>query len=100
MTTESNSSHLLEDEPEVVQQLALEADAVGADARRERQPEVGAGQPPRNQARLQQRLSQAALGEALAPLADRLDVVQPAGLPRDQSEVRLGVADHLLGSER
>jgi hypothetical protein len=36
---------LLEYEPVVVQQLALEADAVGAHAGGEREPEVGARQP-------------------------------------------------------
>jgi diguanylate cyclase (GGDEF)-like protein/PAS domain S-box-containing protein len=43
------SSGSLEDEAEVVEELPLEADAVGADARGEREAEVRAGQPPRDQ---------------------------------------------------
>ena len=83
---------LLEHEPVVVQQLPLEADAVGAHARGEREPEVGAGQPAGEQLELEQRLSQARRGEPLAPLADRLDVVEPAARARHQAEVRLGAA--------
>jgi hypothetical protein len=50
------SSLLLEYEPMVVQQLTLEADAVGAHARGEGEPEVGARQPAREQLELEQRL--------------------------------------------
>jgi uncharacterized membrane protein len=47
-------SLLLEHESVVVQQLPLEAHAVGAHARGEREPEVGAGEPAGREAELQQ----------------------------------------------
>src|SRR4051812_26938693 len=72
------SRPLLEHDPVVVEQLALEADAVGADAGRERQPEVGARQPAGEQPELEQGLAHARASEPRAPLIDRLDVVQPA----------------------
>jgi len=59
---------LLEHEPETVQQLALEEDAVNADARGERQPELAAGQVARNEPGLQPRLAHAALREPRTPL--------------------------------
>src|SRR3954452_21242720 len=88
---------LLEGEPEVVEQFALEADAVCAHARAEGQPEVPARQVARDEARLDQRLSQAWLGEGLSPLLDRLDVVEPAARALDEAEAWLGGANHLLG---
>src|SRR5215211_8420899 len=90
---------LLEHEPVVVEELALEADAVGAHARGERQPEVGAREPARYEPGLEQGLLQAACREPLAPLADRLDVVEPAALAGHKLEVRLRVAYHLLLAE-
>src|SRR6185312_15311196 len=68
----------LEDHPEVVEELALEADAVGAHSGREGQPEVGAGQPAWHQPELHELLPQAGLGESPPPLPDRLDVVEAA----------------------
>ena len=47
------SSLFLEYEPVVVQELALEADLVGAHARGEREPEIRAGQPTREKPKLQ-----------------------------------------------
>jgi hypothetical protein len=79
---------IFEDEPMVVRQLALEAGAVGAHARGERQPEIGAGQPAGEQLELEQRLSPARRGEPLTPLADGLDVVEPAAAARHQAEMR------------
>src|SRR5215212_2584008 len=90
---------LLEHEPVVVEQLALEADAVRAHARGERQPEVGAREPARNEPGLEKRLLQAACREPLAPLADCLDVVEPAALAGHEPEVRVRVAYHLLLAE-
>src|SRR5947209_1927254 len=49
----------LEHESIVLEQLAFEADAVGAHARGEREPEVGAGEPAAGKAELQQRFLQA-----------------------------------------
>src|SRR3954468_11709418 len=77
---------LFEDQTEVVEQLALEAHAVRADARGEREPEVprvgvapggnrGPKAPPREvlrqEPRLEERLLEARLGEAPPPLLDR-----------------------------
>ena len=47
------SSLFLEYEPVVVQELALEADLVGAHAGGEREPEIRAGQPTREEPKLQ-----------------------------------------------
>src|SRR5688572_12577215 len=47
---------LLEHEPVMVEQLALEADAVGAHAGGEREPEIGAREPARQQPELEQGL--------------------------------------------
>ena len=47
------SSLFLEHEPVVVQELALEADLIGAHARCEREPEIRAGQPTREKPKLQ-----------------------------------------------
>ena len=74
----SPRSVLLEHQSVVVQQLPLEADAVGAHARGEREPEVGAGEPAGGEPELQQRLPDARRREPPAPLADGLDVVEPA----------------------
>src|SRR4051812_36523696 len=79
---------LLEDQPEVVEQLALEADAVRADPRGEREPEVPAREVLRHEPRLEERLLEARLGEALAPLLDRLDVVEPPAHGADETEMR------------
>src|SRR5215216_156854 len=93
-------SGLLQHDAVVIQQLALEADAVRAHSRGEREPEVGASKPARQKPELEERLAEAGRREALAPLADRLDVVEPAAHARHQAESRLGAADHLLLSER
>src|SRR5437588_11231837 len=90
---------LLEHQAVVVQQLALEADAVGAHARGEGEAEVGAGEPTGDQPELEQRLAQARRREPPAPLADGLDVVEPPARARDQTEVRLGGADDLFLAE-
>lgn len=45
-----NGSGALEDEAEVVEELPLEADAIGADPRGEGEAEVGARKPPRDEA--------------------------------------------------
>src|SRR5215211_170678 len=90
---------LLEREPEVVEQLALEADAVGAHPGGEGQPEVRARQPAGHQARLEQRLPEASLGEPRPPLLDRLDVIEAAARALDQAEVWFGRANDLLLSE-
>jgi hypothetical protein len=84
----------------LVEQFALEADAVGAHARGEGQPEVCAGQPARHQAQLDQRLSQAGLREPPPPLADGLDVVQAPADARPKTEVRLGAPNELLPAQR
>src|SRR3954451_6291954 len=91
---------LLEDQPKVVEHLALEADAVRAHARREREPEVPAREVLRHEARLEQRLLEARLGEARAPLLDGLDVVEPAAHGADEAEVRGGRLLDLLLAER
>src|SRR5215207_1432419 len=83
----SCSCLLLEHEPPMIEQLPLEADAIGADARGERQAEVGVGQPAREQFEFEQCLSEARLGKSRPPLADRLDVIEPATAARDQTEV-------------
>jgi hypothetical protein len=46
----------LEHEPVVLEQLALEADLVGAHTGGERETEVGAGEPAREKLELEQRL--------------------------------------------
>src|SRR5439155_23725909 len=92
------AGRLLEREPEVLEQLALEADAVGADPRREGEAEVGAREPARDEPRLEERLLEARGGEPLPPALDRLDVVEPAAHARHEVEVRLGAADDLLGA--
>src|SRR4051795_12592101 len=79
---------LLEDQTEVVEQLALEADAVRADPRGNREPEVPAREVFRQEPRLEERLLEARLGEALAPLLDRLDVVEPPAHGADETEMR------------
>src|SRR3954451_9043283 len=89
---DTRGSGAFEDHPEVIEQFAFEADAVGAHARGEGEAEVAAGQPAGHQARLQQGLSQARLGEARTPLADRLDVVEPAADRRDEAQVGRGRA--------
>src|SRR5438874_1796408 len=91
---------LLEHQAEVVEQLALEADAVRADARGEREAEVPAGQVLRHEAGLEKGLLEARLGEALAPLLDRLDVVEPAAHCADQPEMRRRRLLDLLLAER
>ena len=53
----------------------------------------------RHQPRLEQGLAQARLGEAPAPLLDRLDVVEPAADRGDEPEVGLGRAHDLLVAE-
>src|SRR5688572_21841243 len=80
-------SGLLEHQPVVLEQLALEADAVGADARGECQAELGARQPPRHELELQQPLTPARPREARTPLLDRLDVVEPAARALDEPEI-------------
>src|SRR5215207_3939942 len=90
------SSGLLEHETVMLQQLAFKADAVRADARGERQPEVGARQPSRHQPELEEALAPARLGEPRSPLLDRLDVVEPPARALDEAEMRLGGADDLL----
>jgi hypothetical protein len=67
---------LLEHQPIVVQQLPLEADAVGADARGEREPEIGAREPARQKLELEQRLPEARGRKALVPLADRFGAIR------------------------
>src|SRR3954454_19791356 len=91
---------LLEDQPEVVEQLPLEADAVRAHARREREAKIPAREVLRHELGLQQRLLQTRLGEALAPLLDRLDVVEPATRRLDETEVALRRLHDLLLAER
>src|ERR1700716_1111108 len=86
----SSRSPALEDQPEVVQQLALEGHAVCADPRGESEAGVGAREPARGERQLHQVLPQARLPEPRAPLADGLDVVQPAALTRHELEVGLG----------
>src|SRR4051794_8830635 len=83
----------------VLEQLALEAHAVRADARSEREPEVGAGGPTRREAQLQQRLLEARCREALAPLTDGLEVVEAPARRRHHAEVRLRARDDLLEAE-
>src|SRR4051812_24571831 len=87
---------LLEDQPEVVQKLALEADAVRAHPGREREAEVRAREPAWNQPDLEERLLQAPRRKPSPPLPDGLDVVQPAAGGGDQAELGLGAADDLL----
>src|SRR3954466_11463141 len=91
---------LLEHEPEVIEQLALEADAVRADARGEGEPEVLARQVLRHELRLEQGLLEARLGEPLSPLLDRLDGVEPPARGLYQAEMRLGSLLDLLHAER
>jgi len=64
----------------VLQQLPLERDGIGGHARHERVTEVGAEQIPRQEREIQQALSQREFPEALLPLRDRLDVVEPPAL--------------------
>src|SRR5215211_9461424 len=84
----------------MVEQLAFEAHAVGADSRGERQPEVGARQPAGQQPSLEQGLREAPRREPLAPLADGLDVVEPAADTRDESEMGTRAGDDLLLAAR
>src|SRR5215211_7908771 len=90
---------LLEREPEVVEQLALEADAVGAHPRGEGQAEVRARQPAGHQARLEQRLPEDSLGEPRPPLLDRLDVIEAAARALDQAEVWFRSEERRVGKE-
>src|SRR3954466_13016280 len=78
-----------EDQPEMVHQLALEADAFRAHSGGEREAELAARRPLRHEPRLDERLAPARLAETGAPLLDRLDVVEPPALGRDEPEVRL-----------
>jgi hypothetical protein len=55
----------------VVEQLALEADLLGARPRDEREPEVGVGQPARQELQLEQRLSEATGTDPRVPPVDR-----------------------------
>ena len=98
--TESRSLPVFKDESVVVEEFALEADLVGADAGGEGQPEVGAGQPAGHQFKLEQRLLEARRPDPRVPLVDRLDVVKAAADTRDETEVRLGAANDLLLAER
>src|ERR1700716_3484931 len=68
------SSLFLEHEPVVLQQLPLEADLVGAHPGREREPEVGAGEPAREELKLEQRLSETGGADPSVPLTDGFDV--------------------------
>ena len=69
---------LLEHEPIVIEQLAFEADLIGAYTRCEGEAEVGAGQPARQQLDLEQCLSDARGSDPRIPPTDRLDVVKTA----------------------
>jgi hypothetical protein len=90
------SSLFLEHEPVVLEQFPLEADLVGAHARGEREPEVGAGEPAREKLELEQRLSETGRPDPPVPLADGFDVVEPAARACQQTEMRLRAADELL----
>ena len=90
------SSLFLEHEPVVLEQLPLEADLVGAHPGGEREPEVGAGEPAREELKLEQRLSETGRADPPVPLADGLDVVEPAARACQQTEMRFGAADELL----
>src|SRR4051794_38669753 len=94
------SGGLLEDQAEVVEQLALEADAVRADPRREGEPEVPAREVLGHETGLQKGLLEARLREALAPLLDRLDVVEATAHRAHEPEMRLGRLLDLLPAER
>src|ERR1700751_5257903 len=94
------SRSVFKDEAVVVEQFALEGDLVGAHAGGEREAEVRAGEPARQQLELEQRLSEAPRLDQRVPAVDRFDVVQAAADARDQPEVRLGASNDLLLTER
>ena len=73
-----SSFPLLEHQSVVIQQLSLKADFVGTHSGGEREPEVGAREPAREERELEQRLPEAPRADARIPLGDRLDVVEPA----------------------
>src|SRR3954462_6821381 len=94
------SGGLLEDQAEVVEQLALEADAVRADPRREGEPEVPAREVLGHETGLETGLLEARLPESFARLLDCLDVVEAPAPRAREPEMRLGRFLDLLPAER
>src|SRR5690348_17633659 len=79
-------SDLLEDQPPVVEQLPLEADAVGTDSGGKGISEAPAREVPGRQRQLHQRLPEREGRKPLPPPLDGLDVVEAAIFCRDQAE--------------
>src|SRR6478672_9598368 len=84
----------------MIHQFPLETGTVGAHTRCERESEVGAGQPLRDQLELQQRQTRSPRLGALVPLLDRLDVVESPALAGHETEVVAGTLEDLLLAER